>query len=331
MYIYLLFVSFVVTFMCLPVSIGISNSLGIFSRPKKGERKGLPCLGGLAIFVGFLIAILIFYRSVIGLNYKIFGLIISSGLIILLGFLDDAKDLPPLMKIMIEVVAIIFLIMSGVSTKIVFLPMWLNGILTIVWMLLIINAFNLLDIADGLAAGLAVIVSGTLLIIALVKGDIFSSLVLIALIGSSLGFLMRNHPPAKLYMGDTGSLFIGFIVGAIAINISYAPMDRPIALLTPLLALSLPIYDTLFLMIMRVKKKKIIFKKTDDHFTLRLIKKGYSVTKSVHFMYSFSIFIALCSLVVAFGSNLLGSIAVILVVIVFILMGKKIGMVKIDD
>jgi len=208
--------------------------------------------------------------------------------------------------------------------------MWANVIITLLCGLFITNAFNLLDIVDGLTSCLVVIISLTLFVISLANGDIFSSIILLALAGAHLGFLRYNYPPARLYMGDTGSLFSGFLLAAVAINISYAPLERPVALLTPILAMSLPIYDTLFLIIMRMRKKKPIFAKTGDHFALRLMTMGHSVRKSLCIMYVFCIFLALSSLVVAFGSNLVGILAILGALLVFIFMGKRVGMVRVE-
>lgn len=314
-----------------PFTIKISEKLNIFSKPKDAGTKGKPCFGGIAIFAACAIAILSACLFKEGYNRRLTGLIISSGLIILLGLVDDAKELRPVGKIIVQIVATGFLILFGIFTKISFLPIGVNVLITFIWMLLIINAFNLLDIVDGLTSGLVVIISLTLLVISLTNRDVFSSIILLALMGSHLGFLRYNYPPARLYMGDTGSLFSGFLLAAVAINISYAPLERPIALIVPVLAMSLPIYDTLFLVIMRIRKRKPVFSKTNDHFALRLVTIGYSVHKSIWIMYLFSIFLAASSLIVAFGSNTIGIVVLIIVFFVFIFMGKKVGMVRIHD
>ncbi|NQT75657.1 MAG: undecaprenyl/decaprenyl-phosphate alpha-N-acetylglucosaminyl 1-phosphate transferase [Candidatus Omnitrophica bacterium] len=325
------FIAFLLALFLSPVSVKISKRFNIFSKPKKGETGGKPCLGGIAIYMAFIVTVLLmaFFKVIHGPGFA--GLIIASGMIVLLGLIDDAKDLSPLKKIIVELIAIGVLILFGVFTGISFLPIWTNILITLIWVLFITNAFNLLDIADGLTSGLVIIISLTLLVISLVNRDIFSAIVLVALLGSHLGFLKYNYPPARIYMGDTGSLFSGFVLAAVAINISYAPLERPVALITPILAMSLPIYDTLFLIIMRIKKGKPIFSKTNDHFTLRLVTMGNGVRKSIWIMYLFSIFLAVSSLIVAFGPNRTGVVMLIVVVLVFILMGKKVGMVKVED
>ncbi|MFC1623892.1 MraY family glycosyltransferase [Candidatus Omnitrophota bacterium] len=329
---YIGLIAFLLAVFLSPVSIKISERLNIFSKPARGELKGKPCLGGIAIYIGFILACASAWFLYRGVSFpKITGLVVSSSLMILLGLVDDVKNLRPFIKIIVELIATSFLILFGIFTRISFLPMWLNILITFIWVLAITNAFNLLDIVDGLSAGLVIIVSSTFLIISLVNRDVISSIALVSLIGAHLGFLRYNYPPAKLYMGDTGSLFSGFLLAALAINISYAPLERPVALIAPILAMSLPIYDTIFLIIMRAKKRKPIFSKTNDHFALRLVTMGYSIRESIWIMYSFSIFLAILSLMLAFSSNAIGIVVLMVAFLVFIFMGKKVGMVNVDD
>jgi UDP-GlcNAc:undecaprenyl-phosphate GlcNAc-1-phosphate transferase len=243
---WIFFVVFLSALILFPLTIRISKRLNIFSGLKKGETGGISCLGGIAIYIAFVVGLVLAFFLKVTHSVELAGLMISSGLILLLGLIDDTKDLGPFKKIIVESIAIGVLISFGIFTKISFLPLWVNLIITFIWVLFITNAFNLLDIVDGLTSGLVIIISLTLLVVSLVSKDIFSGIILVALIGSHLGFLRYNYPPARLYMGDTGSLFSGFLLASVAINISYAPLERPIALVTPILAMSLPIYDTIF-------------------------------------------------------------------------------------
>jgi len=330
MYACIFLVGFIFSLFLSPITIKASQKWNIFSKPG-GEAKTKPCLGGIGIFIAFLIALVPAYFFTKGLDRGSLGLVASSGIIVCLGLVDDVRDLRPFAKIVVELVAIAFLVLFGVVTKITFLPIWVNVLITFIWVLCITNAFNLLDIVDGLTSGLAVIISLTLLVISLINRDVFSSIALAALAGAHLGFLKYNYPPARLYMGDSGSLFSGFLLAAVAINISYAPLERPVALFTPILAMSLPIYDTLFLIIMRAKRQKPIFSKTNDHFALRLVTMGFSARKSLWIMYLFSMFLAIASLIVAFGTNATGIIALAAVILIFIFMGKKAGMIEVND
>jgi UDP-GlcNAc:undecaprenyl-phosphate GlcNAc-1-phosphate transferase len=326
---YVFLSSFLLSIVLIPITIKIGTRFCI-KKPIK-SRTGKPCIGGTGIYIAFLIAVLfgLFFVRLPG--FKLLAIISSSFIIMLLGLIDDIKDLRPAVKIIGELFSILPLIIFGLTTKIVFIPSWLNIFITAIWFLFITNAFNLLDIMDGLTSGLVIIISLSLGIIAFINKDMFSCVILAALIGSHIGFLRYNYPPAKVYMGDTGSLFSGFILALISINISYAPMERKIALLTPILVMSLPIYDTLFLIMMRIKKRRPIFNKTRDHFALRLIVMGNSVKKSMWIMYRFSIFLAVIAIIVAFSPNIFGLLAFLAAILVFIFMGKKVGMVNVYD
>lgn len=326
---YIILCSFILSLLLVPVSIKICTRFNILKPAESKNAK--PCLGGIGIYAAFIASILFSLFFVNLPIAKLSGVILSSSVVLLLGMIDDIKNLRPILKISGELLGIIILILFGFLTKIAFIPGWANILITVIWFLFITNAFNLLDIMDGLTSGLVIIISLNLLVIAFVNRDIFSCVILTALIGAHAGFLRYNYPPAKVYMGDTGSLFSGFLLAMVAINISYAPMERKIALLTPILAMSLPIYDTIFLIVMRIKKKKPIFNKTRDHFALRLVTMGYSVRKSVWAMYLFSIFLAAAAITVMFSKNLTGFIALLAVCLVFIFIGKKVGMVNLDD
>lgn len=330
-YLSVFLLAFILSYILSPLSIKFSKKMSILSKPKKGESIGKPCLGGIAIFIAFSAAILLEGLFVTGFSQTTTGLLISFGIIVFLGIVDDVRELSPRVKIVVELIVISVLISFGISTKIAFLPVWINYLITALWILYVTNAFNLLDIMDGLTSGIVIIISMTLLMICVVNRDISSGVILLALLGSHLGFLRYNYPPAKLYMGDTGSLFSGFVLAVVAINISYAPLERPIALMAPVMAMSLPIYDAFFLILMRIKANKSIFSKTNDHFVFRLQTMNNCAHKSIWLMYSISLFIALASLAVVFMSNKVGLISIIAVLIVFIFAGRKVAMVKVED
>ena len=188
-YTWTFFIAFLFAILLSPATIKLSERLNIFSKPKRGEAEGKPCLGGIGIFIACMVACVSAFFLKESYNHKLTGLFISSVLIISLGLIDDAKELRPSEKIIAQLIAVGFLMVFGIFTKILFLPMWMNILITFIWVLFITNAFNLLDIVDGLSSGLVIIISLTLLVISLVNGDVFSSMVLTALIGAHLGFL----------------------------------------------------------------------------------------------------------------------------------------------
>ncbi len=322
--------SLILSLLIVPFFIRLCNKAKILSRPRQKNELPKPCLGGIGIYIAFLIPILILSQFLKFWNANLFGIILGSSFILFLGLVDDLNELNPSAKLFGELIGIIIFILFGITTKIVLIPLYLNLIITVFWLLLITNAFNLLDILDGLSSGLIIISAITFSIISLLTNDFLSSILLACLAGAHLGFLIYNYPPAKIYMGDAGSLFSGALLGAVAINISYAPLERKMALLTPILAMSLPIYDTLFLIIMRLKKQRPVFQKSNDHFALRLITIGYSKKKTIWFMYLFSIFLSISAITISRVSNLVAFFVTGFVLLVFLFFGKKIGMVKVD-
>ena len=288
--------------------------------------EGVSYLGGLGIWIAFC-AIWILRSPIYGyLNKPGLGIILGSALLVIFGIIDDyKKELSVLNKFLVQIAATILLILFGIRTEIAHIGLHLNLLITFLWVLGITNAFNHLDILDGLAAGIAAISAITFFLIALLNNNPATGILALALTGAILGFLRYNLSPAKVYMGNSGSHSLGFVLSAIAIAISYAPLERKIALACPILILSLPIYDTLFLMLRRLSKGHSIFQKSDDHFALRLLAAGYSKNKTLVLMCFFSLFFCLNGLAINRVSNQIGTMIIILTVVVCLVIGRKVN------
>jgi len=320
--------SFSLSIFITPIVRRIAIINGCIAKPREDRWNKNPTalFGGVAIFLSFIIPYAIFVRF----SMENIGIILAGCFIFGAGMFDDIVHIKPYTKLLTQIVAAALLLNFGIKINAIPYPL-ISAPFTILWIVAIINSFNLLDNMDGLSGGIAAIVGVVLFLFSILNGNFEVGLPAIILTGSLLGFLRYNYPPAKVYMGDTGSLVSGFLLAMAAINISYASMDRKVVLLTPILIMSLPIYDTIFLMIMRIKKKKHIFNKTRDHFALRLVIMGYSVKKSIWIMYLFSIALAFLAMIVVFSNNLTGLIAIAIIALIFILMAKRVGMVNIDD
>ena len=192
------------------------------------------------------------------------------------------------------------LIKSGIRIEIASLPDWVDIVLTVFWMIGIINAFNLLDIMDGLSAGVGVISAAFLCVVAILNGDQAIAFMLAALIGSLLGFLRYNWRPASIYMGDAGAMFIGLMLGALSMIGKYTE-SHSVSLLTPVLILGMPIFDTLFVMYIRFLRGLPVFLGSPDHVAIRLRHWGLSVTQVVLISY--------------FGAALLGGIGLLVMAV----------------
>jgi UDP-GlcNAc:undecaprenyl-phosphate GlcNAc-1-phosphate transferase len=214
------------------------------------------------------------------------------------------------------------LVCSGIRTKIVYIGPYWNLLATFLWVLGITNAFNHLDILDGLAGGVALICTFAFYLLALNTANFVIAIVCLALAGIVLGFLRYNLPSAKVYMGNSGSHFLGFVLAAIAITISYAPLERKLALLSPILVLGLPIFDTSFLMLVRMRHQRPIVQKSDDHFVLKFLKRGYSEKRALALMYLLGLFFSTNGLIISRVTNQIGIVIFFTVAAVSILLYK---------
>lgn len=292
--------------------------------------KGIPLIGGLGMGSSFILVALPSFFLYSGLSKQLVGVIVSSTIMLVFGVIDDWQELSVRAKFLIQIITTSLLIVFGIRTQIVYIGNLFNIIITFIWILAITNAFNHLDIMDGLASGTALTVSFSFFVISLLNGDIKTIILTLSLIGAILSFLIYNLPPAKIYLGNTGSHFLGFILAAIALVVSYAPLERKIALLSPLLILGLPIFDTAFLILMRIKKGKLIFRKSNDHLALRFLSRGYSKKKSLLFMLLLGLFFSLSGVVFSQVANPLGIIMVIFVALVSLIIAFRMSKIAVN-
>ncbi|GIW53766.1 MAG: undecaprenyl-phosphate alpha-N-acetylglucosaminyl 1-phosphate transferase [Nitrospiraceae bacterium] len=266
-----------------PLARRAALKYGIVDSPDgrlKHQREPVPYLGGLAMYLSFLISLAFTFEF----RQDVLGIVLAGTLVMMLGLVDDFGVLSPGTKLAGQLLAVFVLIKSGIRIEIAALPDWLDLALTMVWMVGIINAFNLLDIMDGLSAGVGVISATFLCAIALLNGDQTIAFLLAALIGSLLGFLRYNWHPATIYMGDAGAMFIGLMLGALCMIGQYTG-GHSVSLLTPVMILGVPIFDTLFVMYIRFLRGLPIFLGSPDHMAIRLRHWGLSVPQVVLISY----------------------------------------------
>jgi len=312
-------------------SLILTNLLkNLAKREKLINQKGIPFFGGLAIFFSTVLTLTIISGLNLQLAKILLGLLLGSSLILILGLIDDFKELSPLLNFVGQTIAVIVLIFFGLRTHIILISEVLNIIVTLLWILGLTNAFNLLDIMDGLCGGLAFIAALTFFLLAFLSGNFVIAAVSLSLAAATLGFLIFNFPPAKIYLGNSGSMFLGFVLASLAIAISYAPTERKIALFTPILVLGLAIYDLLFVILMRILKRKSPIRKSKDHFALRLIAIGKTKREALVIMYLFGILFSISALLVSRVTNIFGIIIIAFVIIISLLAGRKISKVRVD-
>ena len=226
--------------------------------------------------------------TVISALPRLIGLLIGATLMFVLGLVDDMRGVgfSYKLKFVVQGIAAIILIVSGIRLEFLPHPV-LNIFVTLLWLVGITNSFNLLDNMDGLSSGVSVIISLILSALTIQQGQYFSALILLTLAGGALGFLFYNFHPSKIFMGDAGSLFIGFMLAALTVSNSYVT-TRSVSILpviVPILVLGVPLFDTFSVMVIRWKEHRPLFVGDNSHFSHRLVKLGMSIRQAVIFIY----------------------------------------------
>ncbi|MGI6587159.1 MAG: undecaprenyl/decaprenyl-phosphate alpha-N-acetylglucosaminyl 1-phosphate transferase [Gracilibacteraceae bacterium] len=288
-----------VSFAATPLVIKLAKHLGAIDVPEDGRRVHkvpTPRLGGLAIFLGFLAALLYMYK----VDPRMVGILTGAAMIVTLGFFDDIKPLPAKFKLLVQVIAAVIAIRSGVRIDHVSNPLnfmfpehqyiifgnW-SYPLTLLWIVGVTNAINLVDGLDGLAAGISIISAVTLFVAAQNTGQPFAAFLASILAASTLGFLPYNFNPAKIFMGDTGALFLGYMLSVISV-IGVLKGAAALSILVPIFAIGLPIYDTLFAMVRRASNGKSMIEADKGHLHHKLLNAGMSQRQAVITLYSIS-------------------------------------------
>ncbi len=286
--------AFILSVAFMPVFMKIAHRFAILDRPtthlKKHERP-IPYLGGVAIYLAFLITVgtakILMHQTFHG----IIGIILGATIIVLMGIIDDVKNLPPYPKLIIQLITAAIII--GVNIHINFMENNIvNIILTVIWVVGITNAMNIIDIMDGLAGGVAAIAALAFFVVATLAGRVNDMIPAIALFGAVGGYLIYNKPPAKIYMGDAGSLFLGFMLATLALNESYSKINF-IAVLSPILILGVPIFDTTLVTFIRIRKGIMPLYGSNDHLAQRIVMLGFTKTQAVLILLFISLLLSL--------------------------------------
>ena len=299
-------VALIVALILTPVVKSLAQKVGAMDVPKDSRRMHdhpIPRMGGLAIFFGFIVSTLFFVE----MTPQIRGMLLGAVIIVVLGIFDDIYALKASFKFVIQIIAALVAVMSGniidtISNPNVFSANlywdlgWLAYPVTVIWIVAITNAVNLIDGLDGLACGVSTISSMTLLVIAMSVGEIPIALMVAALCGGCLGFLPYNLNPAKIFMGDTGSTFLGFVLAVISVQ-GLFKLYTIISFVVPFLMLGLPIFDTCFAFIRRIAHGQSPMHADRSHVHHRLIDMGFSQKQAVAMLYVISAILGLSAVV----------------------------------
>ncbi|MDD4599824.1 MAG: MraY family glycosyltransferase [Negativicutes bacterium] len=325
-------IALVVAYIATPQVISLATKAGAMDAPddRKVHTKPIPRMGGLAIYAGFVLAVL----ASMHVNREIFGLLAGGTFILIIGIIDDMVQLSAKVKLLGQIAAAAVLVFFDIRIEWLTNPFgdmiyveYLSIPLTILWVVGLTNTVNLIDGLDGLAAGVSTIASITILLVALQQNFWSVAILSAALAGSALGFLQHNFNPAKIFMGDTGSMFLGYMLAAVSV-IGTVKSAATIALIVPIVALGLPIMDTAFAIIRRYMSGQPIFKPDKGHLHHRLLEMGLTQKQAVLLMYVISGCLGMSAIALTEVNLTFGTLIVIGLLVVAFLGAKKIGVLK---
>ena len=241
----------------------------------KRHDSPVPYFGGLAVYLGFLLTVGVFTDF----GTETLGLLLSGSIALMVGLIDDFGVLTPPQKLLGQTMAALVLVKSGTYIKLTYLPVWVAIPLSVLWILAVTNALNIIDILDGLASGVAAIAALSIAVANFNAGRGSVAFLCIVLCGSLLGFLRHNFYPATIYLGDAGSLFIGFMLAALSMNAGYTRVNL-LAVISPVLILGIPLFDLALVIWIRWRRGIPVTKGSPDHFALRLRRCSLTVRET---------------------------------------------------
>lgn len=315
-----LLLCFITSVLVTPLVKKLAFKIGATDQPNKRKvhTKSMPRLGGVAIYISFIVGIYLLRPE----NALLYPILLGSLIIMVTGILDDIVELSAKIKLIGQLVAALLVVLSGLQIEFINLPLGYQlefgffGIpLTIIWIVGITNSINLIDGLDGLAAGVSTIALITISIMAIKMGNQFVSSIGIILIGATLGFLIHNFYPAKIFMGDTGALFLGYMISVLSL-LGFKNVTA-ISYIIPVIILGVPISDTFFAIIRRLVNKQPLSAPDKQHLHHCLLRYGFSHKQSVLIIYGMSGIFGI-SAVIFSKVTMWGSITLVLMLLLLI-------------
>jgi UDP-GlcNAc:undecaprenyl-phosphate GlcNAc-1-phosphate transferase len=298
--------AFAIALLCTPYAKKISFKFNAIDYPKRRgiHREPIPRMGGIAIVISFLVTAAIIMPFVEQMRtVQFYGFLAGAVVIAVIGAVDDVYSLRPQAKLALQIVVSLIVISTGTRITFVMWPVLTNFEalsipITMFWIIGIINAVNLIDGLDGLAAGVSSISALSIMVMCIISGNQPAAVLAALLAGSCFGFLPRNFNPAEIFMGDTGALFLGYVL-AVSSVIGLFKSYALLAVVITVFAIALPIFDTTFAMVRRAVKGKPIMRADRGHLHHRLIDAGFSHAKTVVILYAVSLICGIIAIAVA--------------------------------
>jgi UDP-GlcNAc:undecaprenyl-phosphate GlcNAc-1-phosphate transferase len=299
-----------IAFVGTPLTLIVAQRIGLVAIPnaRRTHSVATPLMGGIAIWAAFVISLLIFGRGSAEI-LELLAIVVGGTVISAVGFIDDRIGLGPLPKLAGELLGALLLVLSGVKAQLFSDSLGiLNVGLTVVWVIGVCNAVNYMDNMDGLAAGVSAVAAASFLMLAALNGQVLVSSLAAALLGACLGFLVYNFQPAVSFMGDAGSLLLGFLLAVLGIKLNFPHINPASTWMAPIVVLGLPLFDTALVTISRVRRGVSVLQGGADHTSHRLARLGLSHRRVVVALYSVGAALGLLSVFMTQSEPLLANL-----------------------
>jgi UDP-GlcNAc:undecaprenyl-phosphate GlcNAc-1-phosphate transferase len=292
----------------------------------KKQARPVPYMGGVIVYFAFISPLSLMFNF----NQQVLGILFASSILLLVGLFDDFKALTPGIKFLFQVMSTYILLKSGITIDLVFFPKWLDILLSFVWILTAINAVNIIDIMDGLAAAVGCVALMTIFFISTYNADFQVAILSISLAAALLGFLKFNWAPARIYLGDAGSMILGLLIGSLTMMVSYTRFNK-LAFISSLFLLAIPLFDLAYVSLLRIAKGRLPFFGSPDHFALRLRKKmSWSSGQTVGAIILLQLFLSATVVVSFFTTPAVTVLSVIALGSTFLVLGIVLAGVKME-
>ncbi|NQU95507.1 MAG: undecaprenyl/decaprenyl-phosphate alpha-N-acetylglucosaminyl 1-phosphate transferase [Candidatus Omnitrophica bacterium] len=298
------FIAIIISYGFTPLARQIAFKIKLLDHPssKKSHAHPTPLLGGLSILLAFFTAV--FFTT--NINSQMYGILAGGIILMTLGMIDDKLGMMPKMKLSGQILAALIVYKAGVRV-ITFEDYYVSMFFTVFWIVGITNAFNLLDNLNGLSSGIAGISAIFFGVMALLNSQVYVAVLAFALAGACFGFLKHNFPEAKIFMGDSGSMFLGFTLACIAILGSWETEKISLSFCLPILVLGYPIFDTTLVTFLRIKEKRSIFIGGKDHSSHILASLGFKKKRAVVLIYVICMMLGLAAFLISVFSLAIGT------------------------
>ena len=333
-YVWAFVIALIVTYICTPLVRTLAVKIGAIDAPdaRKVHQVSIPRLGGLASYVGYMVSLLYSVKDISSVK----GLLIGSVILVAVGIWDDVKQIGPKTKLLGQIVAALMLPIFdnaihfiSIGDHMLYLE-YLSIPLTVFWIVGFTNIVNLIDGLDGLAAGISLIACIAICIVTLQMGQVDLACITLALAGAACGFLRYNFNPAKIFIGDTGSMLLGYTMAAISVMGS-VKTAATVGLVVPVIVLGLPILDTLFAIVRRRINGRPVFQPDKGHLHHRLLAMGLTQKQAVLLMYAITAVLGCVSIVAAKANFTIGLLLVVLILCACVWTATRIGIIAKDN